>query len=158
VAAMSTDIDGLVETSNNEATLAIEDGRLALQSSQRSSVVSRLQAHTRRIEGLARLAGGHAESGNGYPPWQPDMDSELLASAKRIYTGLFGKDPVVEVIHAGLECGIIGDRTPGMDMISIGPTIRNPHSPDEMLHIPTIGMVWDFLAAILAEIASRPAA
>ena len=154
-AAMSTDIEGLVETSNNEAEVRLEDEQLLVLSSQRSSVVSRLDAHTQRIEAVARLAGGEATSGTGYPPWQPNMDSPLLARAQRIYRELFGKDPVVEIIHAGLECGIIGDRYPEMDMISIGPTIVDPHSPDERLLIPTVGMVWDYLVAILADLAER---
>lgn len=152
-AAMSTDIEGLVETSNNQAEVKLEDEHLVMLSSQRSSVVSRLEAHTARIESLARLAGGTATSGTGYPPWQPNMASPLLARAKRIYRELNGKDAVVEVIHAGLECGIIGDRYPHMDMISIGPTICDPHSPDERLLLPTVGQVWDYLVALLADIA-----
>jgi len=152
-AAMSTDIEGLVETSNNEAEVKLAGEELVILSSQRSSVVSRLEAHTQRVEGLARVAGGRAESGEGYPPWQPNMDSALLARAQRIYRALYGKEPVVEVIHAGLECGIIGDRYPHMDMISIGPTIVDPHSPDERLLVPTVGLVWDYLVAILADLA-----
>lgn len=153
-AAMSTDIEGLVETSNNQAKVALQDERLLLLSSQRSSVVSRLQAHTHRIEALARLAGGEAETGTGYPPWQPNLDSPLLARAQRIYRELYGKDPVVEIIHAGLECGIIGDRYPDMDMISFGPTIVDPHSPDERLLIPTVGLGWDYLVALLGDLAA----
>lgn len=109
-AAMSTDIEGLVETSNNEAEVRLEDGALFILSSQRSSVASRLEAHTQRIEALARVVGGASTRGTGYPPWQPNMDSALLARAQRVYRDLFGRDAVVEVIHAGLECGIIGDR------------------------------------------------
>jgi dipeptidase D len=158
VAAMSTEIDGLVETSNNEATLVIENGTLSIQSSQRSSVMSRLRAHSERIEGIARLAGGTAESGNGYPAWQPNMASALLERCAAIYRDLYDKEPVVEAIHAGLECGIIGSKYDGMDMISFGPTIKNPHSPDEMLHLPSIPLVWDYLAAILASYAAETAA
>ncbi len=154
VAAMSADVDGLVETSNNEAQVSRDGDELVLLSSQRSNVPSRLVALTHRIESLGRLAGGQAHTGDGYPPWPPDMDSPLLARCKRIYRERFGKDPVVEIIHAGLECGLIGDRIPGMDMISLGPTIRSPHSPDERLLIPTVGMVWDFLVAIMAELAA----
>ncbi|MBW2256935.1 MAG: M20/M25/M40 family metallo-hydrolase [Deltaproteobacteria bacterium] len=155
VAAMSTDIDGLVETSNNEATLVIEDGTLSIQSSQRSSVMSRLRAHTKRIEGIARLAGGTFESGNGYPAWQPNMASELLERCATIYREMFDKEPVVEAIHAGLECGIIGSKYDGMDMISFGPTIKNPHSPDEKIYVPSIALVWDYLVAILASYAAE---
>jgi dipeptidase D len=152
VAAMSTDVKGLVETSNNLARVRIEDGQVKVLTSQRSSVVSRLKSHTDRIEASARVAGGEAQSGKGYPPWQPDMNSPLLARSVAIYERMFNKKPVVEIIHAGLECGIIGDRTPGMDMISIGPTLRFPHSPDEKVLIKTIGMVWDFMLELLKEL------
>ncbi|NOY28353.1 MAG: aminoacyl-histidine dipeptidase [Oligoflexia bacterium] len=155
VAAMSADVDGLVETSNNEAQVSREGDDLVVLSSQRSNVPSRLVALTRRIESLGRLAGAAPHTGDGYPPWPPDMDSPLLARCRRIYKARFGKEPVVEIIHAGLECGLIGDRIPDMDMISLGPTIRSPHSPDERLLIPTVGMVWDFLVAIMAELAAE---
>jgi len=152
VAAMSTDIEGLVETSNNLARLRTENGQLKILTSQRSSLISRLNALTNRIEAVARLAGGEGRSGDGYPPWQPNMDSPLLAKSLKIYEKLFNKKPRVEVIHAGLECGIIGDKNPGMDMISIGPTLKFPHSPDEKILIPTIGMVWNFVAELLKEL------
>ena len=152
VYAMSTDIPGLVQTSNNLARLRIENGALKVLTSQRSSLVSRLHALTNRIEAVARLAGGEGHSGDGYPPWQPNMDSLLLAKSLDIYKKMFEKEPVVEVIHAGLECGIIGDKYPGMDMISIGPTLRYPHSPDEKIHIGTIGMVWDFMAELFKQL------
>ncbi len=152
VAAMSPDIEDLVETSNNLANVCIEDDAVKVLTSQRSSVVSRLQSHTDTIEAVARLAGGEAHSGDGYPPWQPNMDSPLLARSTALYEKMFNKKPVVEVIHAGLECGIIGDKYPGMDMISIGPTLKYPHSPDEKIHVGTIGMVWDFVAALLKDL------
>ncbi|OIP41979.1 MAG: hypothetical protein AUK47_05440 [Deltaproteobacteria bacterium CG2_30_63_29] len=153
VAAMSTDIPGLVETSNNEAILAMVGESVTIKTSQRSSVMSRMRALTLRIEGIARLAGGRAESGNGYPSWQPNMDSPLLARCVRIYEEMYGKKPVVEVIHAGLECGIIGAKNDGMDMISLGPTVKNPHSPDEKIHIGSIGLVWDYLLKVMASFA-----
>ncbi len=152
VAAMSTDIANLVETSNNLARVWIENGEINVLSSQRSSVVSRLQALTSRIEDVAKLAGGRAKSSDGYPPWQPNMDSPLLARSLKLYRSLFNKEPVVEVIHAGLECGIIADRNVGMDMISIGPDLRYPHCPDEKVHVGTIGMVWDFMAELLKDL------
>jgi dipeptidase D len=152
VAAMSPDIEGLVETSNNLANISIEGDAIKVLTSQRSSVVSRLQAHTDSIEAAARLAGGEAESGEGYPPWQPNMDSPLLARSVKLYEKLFNKKPVVEVIHAGLECGIIGDKYPGMDMISIGPTLKYPHSPDEKIRVGTIGMIWDFIVALMNDL------
>ncbi len=152
VAAMSTDIANLVETSNNMARIWIENGEVRVLTSQRSSVISRLHALTRRVEDVAKLAGGRAQSGDGYPPWQPNMDSPLLARSLKLYRDLFNKEPVVEVIHAGLECGIIADRNPGMDMISIGPDLRYPHSPDEKVHVGAIGKIWDFLAVLLKDL------
>jgi dipeptidase D len=97
---------------------------------------------------IGRLAGAEAVSGNGYPSWQPDMNSPLLARCLIVYERLFGKKPHVEAIHAGLECGIIGDKKAGMDMISFGPTLKNPHSPDEKIHVESIGKVWDFLVEL----------
>jgi dipeptidase D len=149
VAAMSTGIPTLVETSNNLATIKVEDNALKIVTSQRSSVMSRLDAHTYRIEGIVRLSGGTAKSGSGYPAWEPNWKSPLLARCKELYKKMYGKEAVVEVIHAGLECGIIGDKCPGMDMISIGPTLQNPHSPDERIYVPDIGKVWDFLLELL---------
>jgi len=152
VAAMSTDIDDLVETSNNFAKIKVENDAVHILTSQRSSVVSRLEELTSRIEAIAYIAGGTAESGGGYPPWQPDMDSKLLAQSKELYERMFSKEPVIEVIHAGLECGIIGDRNPGMDMISIGPDLKYPHCPDEKVRVEAIGKVWDFVAELLKEL------
>lgn len=154
VFAMSTDIKDLVETSNNLANIRIENDTLKILTSQRSSVNSRLNVITNKIESIARLAGGSALSSDGYPPWQPNMDSPLLARCTELYERMFNKKPVVEVIHAGLECGIIGDKYPGMDMISIGPTLKYPHSPDEKIKISTIGMVWDFITQFLKELKS----
>ena len=152
VSAMSTDIENLVETSNNFANIKIEDNILKVLTSQRSSIVSRLQGLTQGVEAVARIAGGAAHSGDGYPPWQPNMDSPLLKKSTELYERLYNKKPVVEVIHAGLECGIIGDKYPGMDMISIGPTLKFPHSPDEKIHIGSIGKVWDFMLVLLKEL------
>jgi len=152
VEAMSKDIEGLVETSTNLANANTENGNLKILASQRSSVMSKLDALCDRIESIGRLAGGTGETGKGYPSWEPNLDSPLLEKCKKIYKNMFNKDPVIEIIHAGLECGIIGSKYPGMDMISIGPTLENPHSPDERIEIKTIGMVWDFLVEILKSI------
>jgi dipeptidase D len=152
VETMSPDIANLVETSNNFANLKVDNGAVKVLTSQRSSVVTKLHALTHRVESAARLAGGEAKSGDGYPPWQPNMDSLLLARSVKLYEKMYNKKPVVEVIHAGLECGIIGDRNPGMDMISIGPTLKYPHSPDEKIHVGSIGKVWDFIIELLKEL------
>jgi dipeptidase D len=152
VAAMSTEMKGLVETSNNLASSKIASSKLEIVTSQRSSVMSRLHALTLRIEAIARLAGAEAVSGNGYPAWQPNLQSPLLARCKDVYRKLFGKEPHVEAIHAGLECGIIGDKKEGMDMISFGPTLKNPHSPDEKIHVESIGKIWDFMVELLKSL------
>ncbi len=152
VAAMSTDMPGLVETSNNLASVRVEEGKLKIVTSQRSSVMSRLDALTERVEIIARLAGAEATSGSGYPAWKPNVKSPLLKQCIDLYKKLFKTEPKVEAIHAGLECGIIGDRNPGMDMISIGPTLKNPHSPDERLYLPSIDKFWIFLTKLLESI------
>ena len=154
VYAMSSDIADLVETSNNFASIIFEANEAKVLSSQRSSFKSRLKALTDKMEAVARISGGTAVSGDGYPPWPANMDSPLLARCIRVYKEMYNKEPVVEIIHAGLECGIIGDKNEGMDMISIGPTLKYPHCPDEKIHIGTIGMVWDFLLKLLEDLKS----
>jgi len=148
VTGMSKDIDGLVDTSNNLATVKVENGQLILLSNQRSSNMDSLELLCDRIMSVARLAGAEGETSGGYPSWKPNMDSELLARCKEVYQQRFDKQPIVEAIHAGLECGIIGAKYDGMDMISFGPTIKSPHSPDERIEIESIGKVWDFMVAL----------
>jgi dipeptidase D len=148
---MSLVFENLVETSNNLATVtaAAEDSSLHILTSQRSSVISKLAEMTTTVEATAALAGAATSRDNGYPPWQPDMDSLLLQRCKNLYKQQFGRKPIIKAVHAGLECAIIGSKYAGMDMISLGPTIENPHSPDERLHIPSIERVWTFLVALL---------
>jgi dipeptidase D len=148
VAHMSSSVDGFVETSNNFASLEIRGEELHLLTSQRSTVMSRLESLTERIGAIALLAGAQVRHSGGYPSWQPDMSSALLKRSRELYQSLFGVAPRVEMIHAGLECGIIGAIFGGMDMISLGATIQNPHSPQERLNIPSVGRVWRFLAAL----------
>lgn len=148
VHAMSKDIDGLAETSNNMATIKTEDGKMVILSNQRSSNMDSLALLCEQVLSVARLAGAEGETSGGYPSWKPNMESELLARCLRVYEDRFGREPVVEAIHAGLECGIIGSKYEGMDMISFGPTIKNPHSPDEKIEIESIGKTWDFLVAL----------
>lgn len=149
VAHMSANVAGFVETSDNFASMEIRGDELFLATSQRSTVMSRLEELTERIGTIALLAGAQVRHTDGYPAWQPDMDSPLLQRSRQIYQGLFGSAPKVEMIHAGLECGIIGAIFGGMDMISLGATIRDPHSPQERLHIPSVGKVWQFLVALV---------
>jgi len=154
VAGMSPAIKGLVETSSNLAIARIHQGHLNILSSQRSAVASRLGEVTATVHAVADLAGASCRDDNKYPAWQPDMDALLLLQARDVYKTLFDKDPCLQVIHAGLECAVIGDRYPGMQMISFGPTIRNPHSPTERLHIPSIEPVWRLLVGLL-EVVGR---
>lgn len=148
---MSSDVDGLVETSNNLAVVKTTEGKLEVLVSQRSSVPSRLAAICRRVESIAALAGADVTWNSGYPSWPPDLDSPLLARCQSVYEEVFGKQAQVEIIHAGLECAVIGSVYPGMDMISFGPTMENPHSPDERLFLPSVGSIWTFLVALLAS-------
>ncbi|MBN2780438.1 MAG: M20/M25/M40 family metallo-hydrolase, partial [Candidatus Marinimicrobia bacterium] len=139
----------LAETSNNFAVIRTENDTVRVLSSQRSQVMSARNMLTQKIEMLAHLAGAEYKSGNGYSSWQPRWDSPLLATAKSVYAAIFNKAPEVNVIHGGLECGVIGAKHEGMDMISLGPTIENPHSPDERMYLPSVRKVWDLLAELL---------
>ena len=104
------------------------------------------------VESVFALAGAQVEFSGGYPGWAPDMQSPILQTMKRVYKQRFGQEPKVMIIHAGLECGILGTHYPSMDMISFGPTIRHPHSPDEKVNIESVGKFWEYLLATLAEI------
>ena len=149
VQSMSLDFENLVETSANLATVTIENKKLHILTSQRSSVGSRREDITLTVEAAAALAGARSRRENEYPPWQPDMDAALLQRCTGLYRTLFDREPVIQAIHAGLECAIIGSKYPGMEMISLGPTMENAHSPDERLYIPSIERVWTFLVALL---------
>ena len=149
--SMSPDIPGLVQTSTNLAVVRVEEQGLVISTSQRSSVAAELDAASDTVAAAGRLAGARIHHGEGYPGWRPDPDSPVLGLAKTVYPALFGREPKVTAIHAGLECGIIGARFPGMDMISFGPTIRGAHSPDEQVHIASVKRFWDLLVAILAK-------
>ena len=149
VMGMSPDFEGLVETSNNLATVEIIDGSLKILTSQRSSVMSRMDEITTIINATAALAGADSQSGSEYPPWTPDMQSGLLKRCKEVYEKISGRQPMIQSLHAGLECAIIGEKYDGMDMISFGPTMQDPHSPNERLFIPSIGKVWEFMVALL---------
>ncbi|MBW2592547.1 MAG: aminoacyl-histidine dipeptidase [Deltaproteobacteria bacterium] len=146
---MTIGFKGLVETSNNLARIRTNPDSMVVLSSQRSMVMSRLEMITSRIESIAALAGAAADTDKEYQAWVPNLDSPLLGRCLETYQGLFGQKPKVESIHAGLECGIIGGKYGNMDMISLGPTMKNPHSPEERLHLPSVEKVWTFLVALL---------
>lgn len=142
----------MVETSNNVASVETTDTEVTIVSSQRSNVMSALDNQAATIKALFQLAGAEVVQGDGYPAWKMNPDSKLTAIAVEKYKKLFGKEPKVLGIHAGLECGLFSEKYPNLDMVSFGPTLRGVHSPDERLHIPTVQMVWDHLLEILKSI------
>jgi len=150
-ARMSAAFENLVETSHNLAMVNLKDGRLEVCTSQRSLIASGLAEATAKVAAVGSLAGAAMACKNEYPPWTPDLDSALLQRCRRLYQDLFGRAPAVKSIHAGLECAIIKAKRPEMEMISLGPTLRNPHSPDERVLLPSIRPVWDLTAALLAS-------
>jgi dipeptidase D len=152
VAGMLGSLPHIVETSTNLAQLGFEGALAKILTTQRSAVTAKLHAHTRSIEAIAELAGADVSSGNEYSPWQPLGQSPLVNQCGRIYQQKFGNPPHIEVIHAGLECGVISQTYPGLEMISFGPTIQNAHSPDERLHMPSLERVYSFLKAVLREV------
>jgi dipeptidase D len=152
VTKMSADIPGLVETSTNVAVINTTRNAIVLATSQRSSVASELTEMVETVSATFELGGARVESSDGYPGWKPKLDSPILKLAKDTYKSLYGKEPDVKAIHAGLECGIIGERFPGMDMVSFGPTLEGVHSPDEKIYIDTVEKFWGFLLAILKNV------
>jgi dipeptidase D len=152
VIQMSADIAGLVETSTNVAAIHTTPRGVTIATSQRSSVASELDEICETVRAVFTLAGSAAATSDGYPGWKPNLQSPILRIAKATYQSLYGKEPHVKAIHAGLECGIIGERMPGMDMISFGPTLEGVHSPDEKIHIDTVERFWSFLLAILKAV------
>jgi dipeptidase D len=151
-AQMSPDFSDLVMTSSNLAMAHTAEGRLSVITSQRSLTRSALNAMSGTARAIAALAGGQAATESEYPPWTPQLDSPLLQRCRDVYRGCYGKEPGVRALHAGLECAIIGGLCPGMDMISLGPTTENAHSPSERLYVPSLSRVWDFLVALLQSL------
>jgi len=147
---MIPDMPDVVETSNNLAMIKFKDSSIEIGTLQRSSIDSAKDDLATTIGSVFELAGASKVVHEGsYPGWKPNLSSPILAACKDQYKQCFGVDAEVKVIHAGLECGLIGDVYPNMDLISFGPTIRNPHSPDEMLNIPTVKKFWSFLVEVL---------
>ena len=153
VASMSYDIPDLVETSTNLAKAALDFDRLEILTSTRSSVASELEALRARIRATAHLAGADVEEAAPYPGWKPDLDSHVLHVLKETFEEERGEPPHVEAVHAGLETGIIGEKVPGMDMVSFGPQIEFPHSPDEKVLIPSVGRFYRLLVRTLEKLA-----
>lgn len=150
IMAMSPDIPGLVETSTNLATIDIIDNQLVIGTSQRSAIDSAKWHISNMVKAVFELGGAiKVDTGDGYPGWQPNMDSQLLKISKEVYKELYNSEPEIKAIHAGLETGLLGAKYPGIDMISFGPTIEGAHSPDERLNIPATAKFYNLVKAIL---------
>ena len=148
-------LNGMVETSSNIASIETSDTEIKIVSSQRSNVMSNLDNMCATIGACFRLAGAEVKYSDGYPAWKMRSNSDLQRIVKESYVKLFGKEPIVRGIHAGLECGLFSERYPNLDMVSFGPTLRFVHTPDERLHIPTVQMVWDHLIDVLKQIPEK---
>lgn len=153
VIKMSADVPGLVETSTNLASVSTRGSTVTVGTSQRSSVKSEIVEIAQTVRYILEAHGAEVTQGEGYPGWKPNVDSPILRTAMATYEQLFGRKPLVKAIHAGLECGIIGEKYPGMDMISFGPTLEGVHSPAERIHVDTVPRFWTFLLGILRNVA-----
>lgn len=152
VKKMSHDIPGLVETSTNAAIVRTQGNQVSVLTSQRSSVASEIVGIADKVKATGLLARGTVQQSTGYPAWSPNMNSGILKLMKSTYADLFGSEPKVKAIHAGLECGIIGEKFDGMDMISFGPTLKAVHSPEECVEIATVEKFWKLLIEVLKRI------
>ncbi len=145
----------MVETSNNVASVVTTDTEVKIVASQRSNVMSNLENQANTVRATFELAGAAIKQKDPYPAWKMNPDSKLTKAVVDTYKKLFGKEPKVLGIHAGLECGLFSEKYPNLDMVSFGPTLRGVHSPDERLHIPTVQMVWDHLLEVLKNIPAK---
>lgn len=152
VLAMSLDIPDLVETSTNLAIMDLEEESLKLNMSTRSSIKSALEMGRSIHTAIGRLTGAKVIHGESYPGWKPDLDSRLLKIVADVHEEMFGMAPEKKAIHAGLECGLIKEKFPGMDAVSIGPQIEHPHSPTERVLVPSVGKFYRYLAGILRRV------
>ncbi len=155
VIRMSRDMEGLVETSLNLAIVKTTGKAFTVQALLRSSVDTAKEALAERLVCLAEMVGGTCKLSGAYPGWKPNMQSPLLMTMKQTYKKLYKKEPKVVAIHAGLECGLLGGKYPDMDMISFGPTLQSPHSPDERANIPSCKKFYDYLVAALEAIPEK---
>jgi dipeptidase D len=152
VQKMDAMVRGLVETSVNFATAGLSGDRLEMVLSVRSSIESARDALIGRVAAVARLAGLDHYCSDGYPGWSPDHGSALLSLCRRVFGEVSGEEAEVEIIHAGLECGLIGSRIQGMDMISAGPDIHDVHVPGESVSISSLARFWKFLTVLLESL------
>jgi dipeptidase D len=155
ILAMDQNIPNFVETSSNLASIHLNGNSVDIVTSQRSNIMSARKNASAMVRGVFSLAGAKVETGEGYPGWKLDTNSPLLSITVDAYKRLFGKDPEIKAIHAGLECGLFSLKYPNMDMVSFGPTLRGVHSPEERLLIPTVQQVWDHLVEVLKNIPAK---
>jgi aminoacyl-histidine dipeptidase len=156
VIGMSHELEGLVETSTNLASVkTLEDNTILVVTSQRSSVESCKTAIVDQVASTFKLAGAKVSHGDGYPGWTPNTNSQILKVGQDTYKALFGKEPLIKAIHAGLECGLFRERYPNMDMISFGPTLHDVHSPNESIEIDTVELWWRHLKEVLKNIPTK---
>jgi dipeptidase D len=152
--AMSPDIPDLVETSTNLATVFTEGDKIRIGTSQRSSIETAKLNISNVVKSIFALSGvEEILDADSYPGWQPNLDSPVLKLGKEVFKEKYGKDPEIKAIHAGLECGILADKYPGLDMVSFGPTIQGAHSPDEKVNIKDVEKFYTLLTGILEKIA-----
>jgi dipeptidase D len=146
-------MDNLVETSSNLASVKFTGNNvIRITTTQRSSIESAKHAISSTVEACFKLAGAEVHMTDGYPGWKPNITSEILRITRESYKTLFGKEPEIRAIHAGLECGLIYEKNKSIDMISFGPTIRGAHTPEEMINIETVGMFWNLLKDVIVRI------
>lgn len=154
VMSMSRELEGLVETSTNLASVKMApDNTIVVTTSQRSSVESRKWDIARQVEALFLLAGAEVKHGDGYPGWQPNLESPIMKISRDAYEELYGVTPAIKAIHAGLECGLFLTKYPNLDMVSFGPTLRDVHSPSERMYIPAVDRFWGQLKRTLEKVA-----
>ncbi len=154
VVQMSTDIPGLVETSNNLAVVRTAGDAVDIVCLSRSSLTPAMQDVLGTLGAAATLAGARVEQPEGFPGWKPDLSSRALAVAKEAHARLFGSDAKLRAVHAGLECGLIDEKIPDMDMVSFGPQINDAHSAGEKVHIPSVEKFWRWLTAVLEDLST----
>lgn len=155
VISMSRDLEGLVETSTNLASVKMQgENQVLVTTSQRSSVESRKWDIARQVEALFSLAGAEVSHGDGYPGWAPNLNSRIMHLASEAYEELYGVKPAIKAIHAGLECGLFLEKYPHLDMVSFGPTLRDVHSPSERMYIPAVERFYGQLTRTLEKVAN----
>ena len=153
VLSMSREVDGLVETSNNLAVVGNKGDHTEITVSYRSSIMPALYAVRSQVDSIFRQAGASVHVDDAYPGWKPNPESPIVKKTSEIYERLFAAEPEIKAIHAGLECGLLIEKVPGMDVVSIGPQIENAHSPDERVQISSVEKFYKHLLAVLEDLA-----